>query len=81
MIKSRRMIWAEHVARVENKGGAYSLLMGKPEGRNHLEDAVIDGKIILRWIFRKCESGGIGWIDLAEDRDRWQSVVNALINL
>jgi hypothetical protein len=36
----------------------------------------------LRWIFRKCNGGGgIDWIDLAEDRDRWRAVVNAAMNL
>jgi hypothetical protein len=48
----------------------YRVLVGKPEGKNHLEDQGIDGRIILRWIFRKWE-GGMEWIDLAEDRDRW----------
>jgi len=56
--------------------------VGKPEGKNHLEDAGIDGRIILRWIFRKCHGGGgIEWIDLAGVRDRWRAVVNAAMNL
>jgi hypothetical protein len=58
VIKSRRIYWAEHVARVGKRGGAYSFLMGEPEGKNHLEDAGIDGRIILGWIFRKCDGGG-----------------------
>jgi len=37
----------------------------------HLEDPGIDGRIILRLIFLKWDEGGIDWIDLAEDRDRW----------
>ena len=48
--------------------------------RDHLEDPGIDGRIILRWIFRKC-CGGMDWIDLAQDRDRWRAVVNGLMNL
>jgi hypothetical protein len=43
-----------------------------------LEDPDIDGRIILRWIFR---SGGMDWIDLALDRDRWHALVNAVMNL
>ena len=43
--------------------------MGKPEGRDNLEDPVVDGRIILRGIFRKWD-GGTDWIDLAQDRDR-----------
>jgi hypothetical protein len=38
--------------------------------RDHLEDPGVDGRIIFRWIFRKCY-GGIDWIDLARDRDSW----------
>jgi len=58
----------------------YRVLVGKPEGRDHLEDEGIDERIILRWIFGKWE-GGMDWIDLAEDRDRWQALVNMVMNL
>jgi hypothetical protein len=44
-------------------------LVGNPEGRDQLEDPGIDGRIILKWIFRKW-SGGMDWIDLAQIRDR-----------
>jgi len=66
------------------RGGAYvySFLVGKADEKNHLEDSDIDGRIILRWIFRKWDGGrGIDWVDLAEDRDRWRAVVNAVMNL
>jgi hypothetical protein len=46
-----------------------------------LEDLGVDGRIILSWIFRKWEVGGMDWIDLAEDRDRWWAFVNAVMNL
>jgi hypothetical protein len=36
---------------------AYRVLVGKPEGRNHLEDPSVDGRIILRWIFEKRDRG------------------------
>jgi len=42
---------------------------GNLRERKHLEDPGVDGRIILRWIFRKWE-GGMDWIDLAQDRDR-----------
>ena len=54
--------------------------MGKPEGKNHLEDPGVDGRII-RWIFRKWDVGGMDWIELAQDRDRWRALVNAVMNL
>jgi hypothetical protein len=45
-----------------------------------LEDISVDGRIILRWIFRKWD-GGMDWIDLARDRDRWWAFVNAVIKV
>ena len=44
--------------------------------REHLEDPGVDGKTILRWIFRKWD-GGVDWIDLAQDRDRWRTLGSA----
>ena len=41
----------------------------------------VDGRIILRWIFRKWDVRGIDWIELAQDRDRWRVLVNAVMNL
>ena len=50
--------------------------------RTHLENPDMDETIILRWIFRKWDGGGgTDWIDLAQDRDRWQAFVNMLTNL
>jgi hypothetical protein len=46
---------------------------------NHLGDPGIDG-IILKWIFKKWD-GGMDWIELAQDRDRWRALVNAVMNL
>ena len=45
-----------------------------------LEYPDVDGRVILRWIFRK-RDGGMDWIDLAQDRDRWWVLVNAVMNL
>ena len=45
--------------------GIYRVLVGKPEGKNHLEDPGLDGRIILRWIFRKLYVGvwtGSRWV-------------------
>ena len=45
-----------------------------------MEGPGIDGKIILKWILRKW-NGGMDFIDLARDRDRWQALVNVVMNL
>jgi hypothetical protein len=45
-----------------------------------LEDPSVDGRIILKWIFEKGD-GGVDWIDLAEDRDRWRAVMNVVMTL
>ena len=45
-----------------DRRGIYKVLVGKPEGKNHLGDPGVDGKIILRWIFRKWDVGvWTGW--------------------
>ena len=54
-------------------------LVGKPQGKRLLERTKLDGRIILRLIFTKWD-GGMDWNDLAQDRDRWQALVNAVLN-
>jgi len=64
-IKSRRMRWAGHVARMGERRNAYRVLVGKPEGRDYLGDADIGGKIILKWTFGKWYVGvwtGSNWL-------------------
>ena len=70
LIKSRRMRWAGHVARMEEERGVHKVLVGKPEGKRPL------GRPRRRWednIKRDLEEVGRGcgdWMDLAKDRDR-----------
>ena len=60
VVKYRRMRWAGHVW--GGGRGAYWVLVGKPEGKNHLEEPGRDGRIILRWILRKWDRGnGLDW--------------------
>ena len=49
-------------ALMEKERGVYKVLVGKPEGKDHWGDQDVDGRIILRWIFRKWEGVvGTGW--------------------
>jgi hypothetical protein len=80
-IKSRRMMWEGHVARMGEGRNVYRVLVGKPEGKRPLgrprrrwEDGI---KMDLRETGRR----GVEWIHLAQDRDRWRAVVNAVMNL
>jgi len=50
---------------------------GNLRERDHLEDLGVDGRLILRWIFRKWV-GGMDWIDLTQVRDRWRALVNSV---
>jgi hypothetical protein len=68
IIKSRRMRWAGHVARMGENRNSYRILVGKPEGKRSL------GRPRRRW-------GGMDWIDLAQDRDQWSALVNTVMNL
>ena len=54
--------------------------MGKLSERDHLGDPGVDGRIILRWIFREWDVR-MDWIELAQNRDRWRALVNAVMNL
>jgi len=77
VIKSRRMRWAGHVARM-GRGEAYTgFWWGDRRERDHWRDSGVDERIILRWIFRKQDVGvwtGSSWLRV---RDRWRAIVNA----
>jgi hypothetical protein len=81
IIKSRRMRWAVHVARMGEKRNVYRLLVGKLEGKRPL------GRPRRRWIDNiKVDLLEIGlsvvdWIGLAQDRYKWRALVNSVMNL
>ena len=54
---------------------------GNLRERDDWRDPGADGRIILRWNFRKWDVEDMDWVELAEDRDRWRALVNAVMNL
>ena len=60
MIISRIMRWAGHVARMEKRRGAYSILVVKPRGRDDVGDLGVNGSIILKWILNRLGRHGLG---------------------
>jgi hypothetical protein len=81
MIKSRRMRWAGHVARMEEKRNAYRILVEKPEGKRPLERPRRRWVDIIKVDLRDIERDGVDWIELAQDMDQWRALVNTVMNL
>jgi hypothetical protein len=81
IIKSRRMSWAGHVARMWEKRNTHRLLVGKPEEKRPL------GRPRHRWVDNiRMDLGEVGWgdvdwIGLDNDRNRWRALVNSVLNL
>ena len=81
VIKSRRMRWAGHMARMGEEREVYMNLVGKSEGRRPM------GRPRRRWVDNiRMDLQEVGcvymdWIGLAQDRDSWRTLVSAIINL
>jgi len=75
------MRWAGYVARMSEEREVYRILVGKPEGRRPL------GRYNRRWVdsirmdLQEVGCGDMDWMGLAQDRDRWQTLVSAVMNL
>jgi hypothetical protein len=81
VIKARRMRWTGHVARIGEVRGAYSILVGRPEGRRLLGRPRHRWEDNIKMDLREMGFGGVNWIHLAQDRDRWRALVNTVMNL
>jgi len=80
VIKSRRLRWAGHVAGMGVRRGVYRVLVGKPEGNIPLGRPRRRWEDNIRMDLQEVGCEGTDWIDLTQDRDRWQALVNALMN-
>jgi len=81
VIKSRRMRWAGHVARMGEGRGVYRVLVGKPEGRRPLGRPRRRWEDNIRMDLRKVGCECVEWMELAQDRDRCCALVSAVMNL
>jgi hypothetical protein len=81
VIKPRRMRWAGHVARMDEKKNACIVLVGMPEGKKQPGIHRRRWEANIKTDFRRIEWGGINWIILAENRDQWMALVNTAMNL
>jgi hypothetical protein len=79
--KSKRLRWAWHVACIGERRGTYRVLMGKPERKRPLVGLRHGWGDNIHTDVREASWGGINWIDVAQDRNRWQALVNAVMNL
>ena len=80
-IKSRRLRWAGHVARMEEGRSAFIILTGKPTGKRPLGRPRRRWEDNIRVDFEEiCINAG-NWLDSAQDRNYWRALVNAALNL
>ena len=77
---SRRMRWAGYVARMGEKRGVYRVLMEKPEGKRPLCRPRRRWEDNIKMDLEEVACGGMDWIEMAQDRDRWRELVNTVMN-
>ena len=81
VVKSRRMRWVGHVARMGDGRGVHRVLIGKPEGKRPLGRPRRRWEDNIKMDLREVGGGGGDWMELAEDRDRWRALVRTVRNL
>jgi hypothetical protein len=81
VIKKRRMIWVDHGACMDERRGIYRVLVGKPEGKRPLGRPRYRWKDDIKMDLQEVGCGGMDWIELAQERDRWRALLNVVMNL
>jgi len=81
VIKSRKMRWPGHVARMGEEWGVCRVLVRKPEGRRPLRRPSCRWVDNIRTDLQEVGCGYMDWIGLAHDRDRWRTLVSAVMSL
>jgi len=81
VIKSIRMRWVGHVARMGEGRGVYRVLGGKPEGRRPVGRPRRRWEDNIKMDLREVGCGCVDWMELAQDRDRWLALVSTVMNL
>jgi hypothetical protein len=81
VIKSRRMRWEGHVARMGDRRGIFRVLVREPEGNRSLGRLMHSWEDSIKMDLQEVGCGGMDWIVLAQDRDRWQALVTVIMNL
>jgi hypothetical protein len=81
MIKSRRIRWAWHVARMGETRNAYRILVGKPERKRPLRRSRRRWVNYIKTDLREIGWDGMDWIGLAQNRDQWRALVNTVMKL
>ena len=81
VIKWRRMRWAGHVVRIGEERGVYRVLVGKPEGKRPLGIPRRRWMDNIRTDLQEVGCGYMDWVGLVQDRERWRTLVSAVMNL
>jgi hypothetical protein len=81
VIKSRRMRWAGHVARMGEGRSVYMVLVGRSEGKRPLGRSRRSWEDNIKMDLREVGIDGANWIQLAQDKVQWQAFVNKVMNL
>jgi hypothetical protein len=77
----RGMTWVRHVAGMGEKRNTYRLLVGKPEGMRPIAGSKCSWMDNINMDLVEIGYGGVYWIGMAQDKDKWRDLVNAVLNL